>query len=565
MPAEKELISQIYLKIDGADAPEEMTDNLIYIEVDDNLNLADMFTINLRDPELKWIDSDTFAVGKSVEISTRGDNGQVVKLITGEITSVESRFASGAGATLVVCGYDQSHRLNRGKQTKTFVQMTDSDMATKIAREIGLKAEVEPTREVYEYVLQDNQTNLEFLQGRAKRIGYRVFVEEGTLYFRPAPQEAPQVPVLEWEVNLNSVETRLTTSQQIKEVVVRGWSPSGKKDIVGRATRTQETPEIGETQKGGELAQKAFGSAGTEVVVNRPVSTQAEADALAQSVCDEIGGDFIQAEGICGGNPNVQAGAMVELKGLSTRFSGRYRVTHAMHRYDAKGYHTHFAISGRHANTIGEILTGGRNSNGHSVVVGVVTNNQDPEGQGRVKVRFPWLADQVESQWARVASPMAGKDRGMFFLPEVNDEVVVAFEQGDMNYPYVLGALWNGVDNPPETNSDGKNNIRKITSRSGHEIIFGDDDTTRKEKVEIHTKAGHRILLDDSAGQEKIEIKDKTGNNAIKMDSMQNSIDISSAMKLKIKAQTVEIEAGAMMTVKAGATLTIQGTMVKIN
>jgi uncharacterized protein involved in type VI secretion and phage assembly len=564
MPAGTQFISQMYLKIDGTDASEEMVHNLVYIEVDDSLNLADMFTVKIRDPELRWADSDTFAVGKSVEISTRGDNGRV-KLISGDITSVESRFATGAGATLVVRGYDQSHRLNRGKQTKTFVQMTDSDIATRVAREAGLKVEAEPTREVYEYVLQDNQTNLEFLQGRARRIGYRVLVEEGTLYFKPAPEEAPQVPVLEWGVNLNSIETRLTTSQQIKEVVVRSWSPNGKREIVGRATRTQEIPEVGETQQGGELAERAFGSAGTEVVVNQPVSTQAEADALAQSICDDIGGDFIQAEGICGGNPNVQAGAMIELKGLSTRFSGRYRVTHATHRYDTNGYSTNFTISGRHANTLGEILTGGRNSRGHSVVVGIVTNNQDPEEQGRVKVRFPWLADQVESQWARVASPMAGNERGMFFLPEVNDEVVVAFEQGDMNHPYVLGALWNGVDKPPETNSDGKNNIRKITSRSGHEIIFGDDSTTRKEKVEIHTKAGHRILLDDSAGQEKIEIKDRTGNNFIKMDSVQNSIDISSAMKLKIKAQTVEIEAGAMMTVKSGATLTIQGALVKIN
>ena len=564
MPTGTQFISQMYLKIDGTDAPAQMVDNLIYIEVDDSLNLADMLTIKIRDPELRWADSDTFAVGKSLEVSTLGDNGRV-RLISGDITSVESRFAAGAGATLLVRGYDQSHRLNRGKQTKTFVQMTDSDIATRVAREAGLKVEAEPTREVYEYVLQDNQTNLEFLQGRARRIGYRVLVEEGTLYFKPAPEEAPQVPVLEWGVNLNSIETRLTTSQQIKEVVVRSWSPNGKTEIVGRATRTQEIPEVGETQQGGELAERAFGSAGTEVVVNQPVSTQAEADALAQSICDDIGGDFIQAEGICSGNPNVQAGAMIELKGLSTRFSGRYRVTHATHRYDTNGYSTNFTISGRHANTLGEILTGGRNSRGHSVVVGIVTNNQDPEEQGRVKVRFPWLADQVESQWARVASPMAGNERGMFFLPEVNDEVVVGFEQGDMNHPYVLGALWNGVDKPPETNSDGKNNIRKITSRSGHEIIFGDDSTTRKEKVEIHTKAGHRILLDDSAGQEKIEIKDRTGNNFIKMDSVQNSIDISSAMKLKIKAQTVEIEAGAMMTVKSGATLTIQGALVKIN
>ena len=564
MPTGTQFISQMYLKIDGTDAPEEMVHNLIYIEVDDSLNLADMFTVHLRDPNLDWVDSDTFAPGKSVEISTRGDNGQV-KLITGEITSVESRFATGAGVTLLIRGYDQSHRLNRGKQTKTFVQMTDSDMATKVARDSGLKVEVDSTREVYEYVLQENQTNLEFLQSRARHIGYRVFVEEGTLYFEAAPQGASQVPVLEWGTNLKSLETRLTTSQQVKEVVVRGWSPRAKREIVGRATRTQEMPEVGESDQGGEMSERAFGSAGTEIIVNRPVSTQAEADALAQSRLDEIGGDFIQAEGVCVGNPSVQAGATVELRGLSTRFSGRYRVTHALHRYDTEGYVTHFTVSGHHANTLGEILRGGDNSRGHSVVVGVVTNNQDPEGQGRVKVKFPWLADQVESQWARIASPMAGKDRGMFFLPEVDDEVVIAFEHGDMNCPYVLGALWNGADTPTETNSDGKNNIRKITSRSGHEIIFNDDSTTKKEKIEIHTKAGHQILLDDSAGQEKIEIKDKTGNNTIKVDSVQNSIDISSQMKLNIKAQMVEIEAGATMTIKSNGTLTLQGAVIRIN
>jgi uncharacterized protein involved in type VI secretion and phage assembly len=197
------------------------------------------------------------------------------------------------------------------------------------------------------------------------------------------------------------------------------------------------------------------------------------------------------------------------------------------------------------------------------VVVGIVTNNQDRDGMGRVKVRFPWRDDSDESYWARIATLMAGKDRGSLFLPEVGDEVLVAFEHGDMNHPYVLGTLWNGVDKPPGTNADGKNNIRKIKSRSGHEVIFDDDQT--KGKFEIHTKAGHKILLDDSSGQEKIEIVDKTGSNSIKIDSMQNNIAIESAMQLKIKATTMEFESSGMMSIKAGATLTIQGALVKIN
>jgi uncharacterized protein involved in type VI secretion and phage assembly len=182
---------------------------------------------------------------------------------------------------------------------------------------------------------------------------------------------------------------------------------------------------------------------------------------------------------------------------------------------------------------------------------------------GRVRVTFPWRGEGDESYWARVSSLMAGNDRGAFFLPEVDDEVLVAFEQGDINHPYVLGALWNGQDAPPETNSDGQNNIRKIKSRSGHEIVM--DDTQAQEKVEIHTNAGHTILLDDSAGGEKIEIVDKAGSNSIKIDSVSNSINIESAMQLKIKAQMIEIEAGTTMTIKAGASLTLQGAVIQIN
>ncbi len=199
----------------------------------------------------------------------------------------------------------------------------------------------------------------------------------------------------------------------------------------------------------------------------------------------------------------------------------------------------------------------------YGVAAGIVTNNKDPEELGRLKVKFPWLSDDNETDWVRMTTFMAGGGRGSFFLPEVGDEVLVAFEHGDINRPYVIGALWNGVDKPPETNSDGQNNIRKIKSRSGHEIIFNDGNTT--EKIEIHTSAGHKVVLDDSAGQEKIEIIDKTGNNKITIDSVQNSINIESAMQLSIKAKVVEIEGTTSLTLKSTAVLTIQGQPVKIN
>jgi uncharacterized protein involved in type VI secretion and phage assembly len=233
------------------------------------------------------------------------------------------------------------------------------------------------------------------------------------------------------------------------------------------------------------------------------------------------------------------------------------------------------------------LTTGDRDANRVlGVAAGIVTNNQDPDGLGRVKIKFPWLSDENESDWARVTTLMAGGQRGTFFLPEVGDEVLVAFEHGDINYPFVIGSLWNGNDNPPETNSDGKNNIRKIKSRSGHEIVFDDNDEQSTEKLEIKTngghtvvlddssgqeqvgiqsKAGHKVVLNDASGQEKIEIVDKAGSNKIVIDSMQNAINIESGMQLKIKANIVEIEGTTSLTLKSSAIVTIQGMPVKIN
>jgi len=200
----------------------------------------------------------------------------------------------------------------------------------------------------------------------------------------------------------------------------------------------------------------------------------------------------------------------------------------------------------------------------YGVAAGLVTKNDDPNKLGKIKITFPWLPDDNETDWIRMTTFMAGSEMGGIFLPEVGDEVLVAFEHGDLNRPYVIGALWNGKAKPPEADYI-KNNIRKIRSRSGHEIIFNDDKESRTEKIEIHTNANHKIILNDSAGEEKIEIIDKTGSNKITIDSVQNSINIECAMNLKIKANVIEIEGTTSLTLKSNANLTIQGLPVKIN
>ncbi|HLP87140.1 MAG TPA: phage baseplate assembly protein V [Nostocaceae cyanobacterium] len=165
-------------------------------------------------------------------------------------------------------------------------------------------------------------------------------------------------------------------------------------------------------------------------------------------------------------------------------------------------------------NGINLLMDNSQNNHFYGVTVGLVTNNKDPDGLGRVKVKFPWLSATEESYWARMLTPMAGNDRGIYFLPEINDEVLVAFEQGNIAFPYILGALWNGVDKPPGKNDDGKNNQRIIKSRSGHAII-----------------------LDDTEGAEQIIIQDKTGNNQIMINSQENTMNIKVEKDLTIEAK----------------------------
>ena len=195
------------------------------------------------------------------------------------------------------------------------------------------------------------------------------------------------------------------------------------------------------------------------------------------------------------------------------------------------------------------------------VAVGIVTNNEDPEKLGRVRLKFPWRGADDESYWARIAVPMAGNDRGTYFLPERDDEVLVAFENGDINHPYVIGALWNGADKPPEDNADGENNVRKIRSRSGHEIVL--DDSESEGKVEITTSGGHSILLDDSSGG-SVSIED-SGGNSIEMDASGSEVTLSSSGTLKIEAPMLDFKADGNASLEASGTLTLKGAIVRIN
>lgn len=194
------------------------------------------------------------------------------------------------------------------------------------------------------------------------------------------------------------------------------------------------------------------------------------------------------------------------------------------------------------------------------VAVAIVAANDDPRGLGRVRLRYPWLETSGASRWARIAVSMAGDDRGTYFLPEVGDEVLVAFEDGDIDHPYVLGALWNGEDEPPQGNADGDNDLRQIKSRSGHELTFDDGDGG--EAIRIETAGGHSVVMDDGDGTITVE---DTGGNEIEFDGDARSLTVSSEATVTIEAPHIEIKSAGNLDIEASGVLTLDGALITLN
>ncbi len=532
MPENSSLQSQVYIKIDGADVSEEFMHALLEVNVESSLHMADVATLVLHDPKLKWIDDATVAPGKAVEIHTKAtpEKSRSDIVFDGEFVEMEPQFGDGTHH-LIVRAFDRLHRLSRGRFVRSFQNVADSDIVQKLAQEVGLQTDADQTKQIHPYLFQNNQTNLEFLHERAASLGYLLYVEGKKLCFKP-PEQSPQPIELQWASNLSEFRPRLTTLSQFNKVSSRGWDPQNKKEIVSEVNQADGMRDIGQQKQGGDMAKNAFSIEAADLVSQHPIREQGVADAKTKAVANRHQERFIEAEGTCGGNPAIQAGSSVRIQSVGDQFGGTYLVTSVSHLYSAHhGYTTHFGISGQTPSTLLRLLAGDHKNGSHNgLMIGIVTDNQDPQGWGRVKVKYPTLSSDHASDWARVATVGGGDQRGIEFLPEVNDEVLVGFEMGDIHFPYVIGGLWNGVEAPPKKNSD---------------ITAGGHVTQRI----IRSRTGHLVILDDSDGQAGITLQDKNGNKVM--------ID-SNANKLTIQV-TGDI------SIQAGGQIEIKGAMINLN
>jgi len=542
----QQLTEQIYIEVDGNPNVDLMGDQLEVI-VESSLQLPDVATIVVHDSTLRWVDDRALEPGKTLAIKARTEAGEEQPLFQGEIVEIEPDFRPGS-QRFTVRAYDRMHRLARGTHVRSFLNVTDGDLVQKIAQELGLSANVGPTSQVHPYVLQANETNYAFLRRRAAALGYVLYMDDSTLCFKAPDADAAEVE-LKWAETLLEFHPRLTTVEQVVTDVVRGWDPDQRQEIVGKATNGDGTPKIGESRPGGQLAKQAYGVDAQRLTAAQPVRSQAEADRLAKALADRRASAFIEADGICKGNPKIVAGTALKIVSVGDRFSGTYVCTNARHVYDRaqSGYTTEFSITGQHpASLLALLVPEPKAAVGERMAIGVVTNNDDPDGLGRVKVKFPWLSPDHESNWARVVTPGGGKERGLEFLPEINDEVLVAFDLGDVDHPYVLGGLWNAKDKP--AGDQGK-------------VVSGG----KVEQRIIRSRTGHKITIDDSDGASGIRIEDKNGN-VIHLEATSDALTVKTKGNVKIESRgEVTVKAQASLSLEAAGPVTIRGMGITID
>jgi uncharacterized protein involved in type VI secretion and phage assembly len=556
---EFEVLSPV-VKISGALLTDDWVDALVDMRVELGFRVAGRCTLRFADPDYKLASSGTAALGKPVEVHAR-DKGV---LMSGDITGVTVEHRIGEAPELLIIVHDKAHQLARATKVKTFVQMSYSDVVRQLAQENGLTPSVDSVASVLDYLMQVD-SDLALLDSLADRTGYDWWVEGKTLHFKkPATGDT---------VNLKLADDLLAFSVRASglhadKVRVDGWDRHQQATVTGTATS-------------GSDAVKASGSLVTHYakpgqklhaeaeVISTGVSaiSSDEATALSQAILDRAVAAAVTARGVLDGDPRIKPGICVQIEDAGP-IAGKYHVTQVEHIFRHTGFETRFVAGDRRPNSLVDTLAGGtagaNASSGRSatfhhagLLVGEVTNINDPESVGRVKVRFPGLSSEQESGWARVLTMGGGKSRGMVFLPEVGDEVLVGFEGGDLRQPVVLGGLYGSKSTIPKWDvASGKVNGRRITSRLGHIVELADGDAPATQHVLLQL-AGEKSKL--RLGKDKVDLEVPSGVPVV-LKSGQGSITIGADGSITLKGTNIVLEAEQKLSMSANAQAELKGT-----
>lgn len=348
---ETKLTPKYELSLDGSPVDIAVQEAVILIRAKQHLDLADMLEVRLANPDLSWIEADTFTEGKKLAVKLGYEETSSEHVAEGEIVRREVEFPIRGPAVLTLVALGKKFKLKKGAHTKAFVEKKDSEIVSTLAQEMGLQADVDDSTIVQPYVMQVAKDNLAFIRERAARLGFEFRIDRANaklVFKRPQTSQEPAAS-LEWggvgASGLLEFRARISTDAQVSKVTVRGWDPATKQSVSASATASDVAFGFGGQKTGAAVAEDTFGQ--REVLyVDRPVSVADDATAIARSIINAASARYCEAEGCCQGDPAIYPGALLEVAGTGDRFDGKYFVNTTLHFFEPRtGYSTHFGLN----------------------------------------------------------------------------------------------------------------------------------------------------------------------------------------------------------------------------
>ncbi|MBZ2407175.1 VgrG-related protein [Streptomyces albidoflavus] len=551
--------SVIQVSIGGAELPKDIAPLLVEGWVDQGAGVPAAFRLTFRDPYRIVLGELGVTFGTEVVLTPVADGeGLGDPLLTGEVTGLEADY-DGTGSFAVVRGYDFGHRLMRRRRVSAYRNQTASDIARKLAAKAGVPiGRVQSTPALYEFISQPNISDWDFLSRLADENesvmsldakGKFQFVKPKASSGAPSPgTDGDKSPfVLQGGHDILRLRAAVTAADQVNKVEARGWNVTTKKKISEVKTLTTD-PGISIGVTPGEIA-RAFKSA-TLVETASPYDKQSEVRHAAEALATDVTSSFAELEVAARGNPELRPGVPVALSDVGEPFEGKYTVTSVRHVFgDGRHYESWVTVSGRQWRSLYGLASGGGEAGGGasrlpSVANAVVTDVQDPLRQGRVKLTFPWLNDAYVSDWTRCVQ-LGGKSGGGIFPMDVGDEVLVAFDRGALDHPFVIGGLYNGVDLPTRV----------------PDVPLHDGLRKQATRHTLSDRQGNRVdlLSQRSGGKQGVRVSSGDGRLTVNLDRTNTEITVDSDGDVTIKGgKSVSVEAGTDLTLSARRKLTLK-------
>ncbi|MDH6108476.1 phage protein D [Kitasatospora sp. MAP12-15] len=562
---------------------------LVSCDIDQSVGLPDTAVLSFRDADHKFLAATGISIGTRLRVSVVTLQGHAqVRLFTGEVTALELEVDT-TGTFTVVRASAITHRLMRGRRVKAFRNMTTADIVREVATGAGLGCgRIDAFAVVHQQLSQANVSDWEFLQYLALESGAQVRVdEEGLLEFvKPEPASAAPPPttpapqnlmVLEYGRNLLELRSVLTGVAGADTVEVRGWDVTTKKALVATEPSVSAADPTVLPGLSPSVVTSAFTGPARLTVADTPYRTQAETTAAAESLAASVAAGFGEVEAVVEGNPRLRAGTPVALGNVGAAFSGRYTATAVRHLLEPyRGYRTTVVVSAAPDRSLAGLVTGGnapsRGPRIQGLAIAVVTDVREPgEAQrGWVRLKFPWLDDTYVSDWVRTVQ-WGGHGGGGVFSPEVNDEVLVGFEHGSLDCPYVLGGLYNGVDHPSTHEvplvdpAAGRVNRRSLVSRSGNRLELLD---VPGGPSGVRLASGDQKLelrLDEQRGEIVLTVSGAAGTgSSVRLSSSGITLDAGTG-EVKLRGGSVTVNGETGVTVDGGVLAVLKADLIRIN